>query len=197
MDLKQVWVEQTCHPPICIDKADRGAVFCWLSMPRIMSHTSRFACVAALLLCLASYASGAFPTLGLKPVVLGQFHAPTTITRAPDGSGRLFVCDQPGRIYIIERGMLLPTPFLNIANPSNPTPDAGPGPVIAVGTGYTERGLLGLAFHPDFANAGAPGHRKFYVNYSAASSHPRAMSTTTTANVKRLICAFILASRPS
>ncbi len=172
MDLKQVKVEQTCHPLICIDKADRGDVFCWLSMPRIMSHTSRFACVAAVLLCLASYASGTFPTLGLKPVVLGQFHAPTTITRAPDGSGRLFVCDQPGKIYIIERGMLLPKPFLNIANPANPAPDAGPGPVIAVGASYTERGLLGLTFHPGFADAGSPGHRKFYVNYSAPNTHP-------------------------
>lgn len=111
----------------------------------------------------ASYAD--FPTLVLKPVVLQQIHSPTTITHAPDGSGRLFVCDQPGKIYVIEGGMLLPTPFLNIASPTNAPPNNGPGPVIGVTTGYSERGLLGLAFHPGYANPASPGYRKFYVNY--------------------------------
>lgn len=116
----------------------------------------------------AAYAD--FPILVLKPVVLQQIHSPTTITHAPDGSGRLFVCDQPGKIYIIEGGMLLPTPFLNIASPTNAAPNNGPGPVVAMpgapNFGYSERGLLGLAFHPGYANPASPGYRKFYVNYN-------------------------------
>ncbi len=113
------------------------------------------------------HAEAAFPTIALKAVCLQQIHSPTTIAYAPDGSGRVFVCDQLGKIYIIQGGMLLPTPFLNIASPSNTLPaDRGPGPVLALNTGYSERGLLGLAFHPGFANPLSPGYRKFYVNYT-------------------------------
>lgn len=114
----------------------------------------------------------AFPTLHLKKVCDDQLHAPTVITHAGDGSGRLFICDQMGKIYIFQGGMLLPTPFLNIAAATNAAPNNGPGPVIGVGTGYSERGLLGLCFHPDFENSSAAGYRCFYVNYSAAASHP-------------------------
>lgn len=114
---------------------------------------------------LAWPAWGAFPNLALKPVVVGQIHSPTNIINAHDGSGRLFVCDQMGKIYIIQGGMMLPTPFLNIASTGNAAPNNGPGPVVGVSTSYSERGLLGLAFHPGFANEASSGYRKFYVNY--------------------------------
>lgn len=114
----------------------------------------------------------AFPTLYLKNVCDDQLHAPTNITNAGDGSGRLFICDQMGKIYIFKNGMLLPTPFLNIASPTNVAPNDGPGPVVAVGTTYTERGLLGMCFHPDYENVGTPGYRCFYVNYTAFGTHP-------------------------
>jgi glucose/arabinose dehydrogenase len=58
----------------------------------------------------------------------------------------LFVCEQEGRIRIIKNGTLLPTPFLDVS-----------GDVIKR-NGYDERGLLGLAFHPQFQKNG-----KFYV----------------------------------
>lgn len=104
-------------------------------------------------------AQAAFPTTVLKPVCLRQIHSPTNIVSAADGSGRLFVCDQPGRIFIFQNGMLLPTPFLDISSTSG-------GPAVAQGTGYSERGLLGLAFHPGFANPLSPGYRKFFINYN-------------------------------
>lgn len=97
----------------------------------------------------------AFPTVVLKPVCLKQIHSPTTIAYAPDGSGRLFVCDQPGRIHIIQGGMLLPAPFLDITSLA-----------VSQTTGYSERGLLGLAFHPGYANPASPGYGKFYLNYN-------------------------------
>lgn len=105
-------------------------------------------------------AHAAFPTLHLKNVCDDQIHAPTVITHAGDGSGRLFICDQPGKIFIFQNGMLLPTPFL----------DVGPE-MVTLGTGYNERGLLGLCFHPDYENSAAAGYRRFYVNYSAPNSH--------------------------
>lgn len=124
-------------------------------------------------------AQAAFPTVALKPVVLKQIHSPTTIAYAPDGSGRLFVCDQPGKISIIEGGMLRPTPFLDLSstganrvffhtgNPEN----------------YSERGLLGLAFHPGYGDPESPGHGKFYLNYSAPANTPTLNPSTPQDNV--------------
>ena len=73
---------------------------------------------------------------------------PIFITNASDGSGRIFVVEQPGRIRIIKNGSLLATPFLNIQS-------------IIKSTG-SEQGLLALAFHPSYRTNG-----KFYVAYTA------------------------------
>jgi len=120
-------------------------------------------CLAALLTILPALCSAVFPTLYMKPVVLQQFHAPTAIVAVPDGSGRLFVSDQPGRIYIIQDGMILPAPFLDISNTAT---DITHRKVLGLGTNYDERGLLGMAFHPGYANSASPGYRKFYLNYN-------------------------------
>lgn len=121
--------------------------------------------VLPLLLCLvaSSGVRGAFPSLYLKPVVLQQLNSPTCIVTPPDGSGRLFVCDQAGQIRIIKGDMLFPAPFMDI---SSTAATAGHRKVIPVTTGYSERGLLNLAFHPGFADPQSPGFRKFYVNYN-------------------------------
>jgi len=71
---------------------------------------------------------------------------PTAFAEPADGSGRLFVCEQEGRICIIKDGNLQPAPFLDISSE------------VIKRDGYDERGLLGLAFHPDFKKNG-----KFYV----------------------------------
>jgi len=75
------------------------------------------------------------------------FERPVDIQNAGDGSGRLFVLEQPGRIRIVQDGLLLEPPFLNIVERVN---DNG-----------NERGLLGLAFHPGYEQNGF-----FYVNYT-------------------------------
>ncbi|MCP5556474.1 MAG: PQQ-dependent sugar dehydrogenase [Verrucomicrobiaceae bacterium] len=111
--------------------------------------------------------SAAFPALYLKPVVQQQFHAPTNIIDAPDSSHRLFVTDQPGQIYIIEGGMMRPQPFLDISSKCVP-----------LSTGYDERGLLGMAFHPGYDNPVSPGYRKFYLYYSAPTATPTNNPTT-------------------
>ena len=64
---------------------------------------------------------------------------------------KLFVIDQIGKIWIIDNGTKLATPFLDIASR-----------MVTLMPGYDERGLLGLAFHPDYASNG-----KFYVFYTA------------------------------
>ncbi len=98
----------------------------------------------------------AFPDISLQTVSSGQLVAPIGMANAGDGSGRLFVLDQRGKIQILQNGSLLPTPFL----------DLGPK-LVSQRPGFDERGLLGLAFHPDFAVPGAQGEGKFYVNYTA------------------------------
>jgi glucose/arabinose dehydrogenase len=85
------------------------------------------------------------PTVSLQSVATG-FSSPVDIANAHDGSGRLFVVQQGGQIKILSAGQVLPTPFLNIAS------------LIVAGG---EQGLLGLAFHPNYASNGF-----FYVNYT-------------------------------
>lgn len=76
---------------------------------------------------------------------------PVWVGHAPGDAHRLFVLEQSGRIRVIKDGVLLPTPFLDL--------DAEEL-VRCCG----ERGLLGLAFHPNYANNG-----RFFVNYTRMS----------------------------
>ncbi|MGE4197758.1 MAG: sorbosone dehydrogenase family protein [Phycisphaerales bacterium] len=88
-------------------------------------------------------------TVHLQSVATGLI-SPIFATHAGDGSGRLFIVDQAGTIRIVQNGVLLPAPFLNLTAelpPLNP--------------GFDERGLLGVAFHPDYATNG-----RFFVRYS-------------------------------
>ena len=85
------------------------------------------------------------PRLQLTEIAAG-LQSPTAIVNAGDGSGRLFVLEQPGRIRVIEDGQLLTEPFLDIA-----------GEISAGG----EQGLLGLAFHPRYDENG-----RFFINYT-------------------------------
>ena len=78
--------------------------------------------------------------------VAGGLSAPLDLQGAPGDRTRLFVVEQVGRIRILRGGALLPAPFLDI--------------VDRVGSGG-ERGLLGLAFHPGYAQNG-----RFFVNYT-------------------------------
>jgi len=79
--------------------------------------------------------------------------APLALAEPPDGSGRLFVLEQIGRLRIIDAdGNLLEEPFLDFRDRLDPS----------IEPGFDERGALGLAFHPDFAENG-----KLYVYYSA------------------------------
>src|SRR5215208_4695211 len=64
-----------------------------------------------------------------------------------DGSGRLFVIEKIGRIRILQDGQLLEASFLDITD--------------RVGSSGNEQGLLGLAFHPQYAENG-----RFFVNYT-------------------------------
>jgi glucose/arabinose dehydrogenase len=86
----------------------------------------------------------------LEPVVVGP-DRPTGIHHAGDGSGRLFLLSKLGTIHVFDGTQVLPTPFLDIT-----------GQVESSGV---ERGLHGLAFHPDYASNGT-----FFVCYTDLAS---------------------------
>ena len=87
-----------------------------------------------------------FPSIRLVRVVTG-LASPVFVT--DPGDGRLFVVEQRGTIRIAESGTIRTTPFLDVTA------------LVRLGS---ERGLLGLAFDPSFAENG-----KFYVNYTDLS----------------------------
>lgn len=84
-------------------------------------------------------------------LVAEDFDNPLYLTAPDDGSGRLFVLEQTGSIWVIDGGTVLPTPFLDIANDL---------PAEVFRGGYTERGLLSMAFAPDYRTSGT-----FYISY--------------------------------
>jgi len=85
-------------------------------------------------------------SIQIVPVFSGLVR-PTHLTDASDGSGRLFVTEQPGRILIISNGQLLERPFLDLTD--------------RVSTSANERGLLSIAFSPTYTANG-----QFYVYYT-------------------------------
>jgi glucose/arabinose dehydrogenase len=116
---------------------------------RFLGHNLLRSAIVTALLCgslfLSTPASWGAVTIEAEPVVSG-LSSPVGITHGGDGSGRLFIVLQGGRIVILDGGQLLSSPFLDISS------------LVSSGG---ERGLLGLAFHPDYAHNGL-----FYVNYT-------------------------------
>jgi len=95
--------------------------------------------------------SGSDKTPNLQ-LVTDNLVSPVALAEPPDGTKRLFVADQAGKIWIIgSDGKKLTNPFIDIS-----------GKMVSLTPGYDERGLLGLAFHPDFKTNG-----KFYLFYTA------------------------------
>ncbi len=107
-------------------------------------------------LCIAGQPAAAaapepLPAVALELVAEG-FNAPIFLVAPPDRSGRRFIGEQMGVVYVLTaEGKRLETPFLDLRDQ-----------MVALLKAFDERGLLALAFHPDFSKNGL-----FYVNYSA------------------------------
>jgi len=95
------------------------------------------------------------PTSNVTPdlqMVADNLVSPVALATPSDDSKRLFIVDQVGKIRVVQAdGSLSATPFLDLTSK-----------MVTLNAGYDERGLLGLAFHPDFKTNG-----KFYVFYTA------------------------------
>lgn len=82
--------------------------------------------------------------------------SPVGMAAPEDGSNRLFIFEQRGRVLILEDGKLRKEPFLDLSKK-----------IDGLNIAYSEKGLLGMCFHPDFRD-----NHKFYVYYSAPYKHP-------------------------
>jgi glucose/arabinose dehydrogenase len=115
-------------------------------------------------------ACGGTPSLKLTPVASG-LHNPTFAAGAPGDPTRLFILERGGNLRVVKDGTLSPTPFLSLAVSSTGDDD----------------GLLGLAFHPQYAMNGRlfvdysdPGHNLVVAEYARAtddSASPAAVKT--------------------
>ena len=76
---------------------------------------------------------------------------PLYLTTAGDGTDRLFVLEQTGKVWIFDEGEPLTDPFLDVSEIISPSADRP----------YSEQGLLGLAFHPEYVDKGT-----FFINYT-------------------------------
>ncbi len=86
-------------------------------------------------------------------LVVSSLNRPIYVT-APAGDARLFIVEQRGQILILEGGSVSADPFLDIDSLATNI------------SSFSERGLLGLAFHPDFAL-----NRYFFVHYTDNSGN--------------------------
>ena len=114
-----------------------------------LTHNLRLA-LALIVCCLAGGStfqiSAATLPAGFSETSIGGIASPTAMEIAPDG--RIFVCQQGGSLRVIKNGVLLSTPFMTLTVDSS-----------------GERGLLGVAFDPNFA-----GNNFIYVYYTVTST---------------------------
>jgi len=114
--------------------------------------TSKWAIAFSLILAATAaspvYVKGQIPATRLQTRFTG-LSSPMFVTNAGDGSGRLFIVERAGVIRVVQPGTNTPTVYLNIT--SLTTVDG-------------ERGLLSIAFHPDFEN-----NRRFFCYFTRAA----------------------------
>jgi glucose/arabinose dehydrogenase/mono/diheme cytochrome c family protein len=80
-------------------------------------------------------------------VKVAEVSEPINVVAPNDGSGRIFVLERAGAIRVVQDGEVLDEPFLDLTD--------------NVMSAFLEQGLLGMAFHPDYAENG-----RFFVNYT-------------------------------
>ena len=116
-------------------------------MRNLLMRKLLFVMVTAAVVTIGAAANTPAQGIQLEPVLSG-LSSPVYAGNARDGSNRLFIVEQGGRIRVLQNGATTATLFLDISSR-----------VFFSG----ERGLLGLAFHPQFAV-----NRRFFVNYTRA-----------------------------
>ena len=123
-------------------------VILWARLSALSKFTMQFVKIFFLLVVVPSFTYAATLPAGFTETQISGLSSPTAMEIAPDG--RIFVCQQGGSLRVIKNGALLPTPFVTLS--------VDPG---------GERGLLGIAFDPNFAT------NNFLYLYYTATTNPR------------------------
>src|ERR1044072_2672041 len=129
---------------------------------RINADLRSSALICGLIICLACVVNAATLPPGFTETSIGGLTDPTAMEIAPDG--RIFVCQQGGSLRVIKNGVLLSTPFLTLN-------------VDALG----ERGLLGIAFDPNFGISN--GFLYLYYTVPSTPRHNRVSRFTANGDV--------------
>ena len=98
----------------------------------------------------------------LTTELIGNFASPVQVVASDGDFDRIFVVEQDGIIRVVKNGVTLSTPFLDITSRTNQ---------------FLEQGLLGLAFHPDYASNGW-----VFVHYTNLNGNTRLDRYTVDAN---------------
>lgn len=115
-----------------------------------MIRTAGRLCAGAAMGIVMASAASAEVKIRLEPFITGV-NQPLAMVQEPGGEGRFFIVEQWGRVLVADKdGTLGGAPFLDIRNL-----------IVDRYPDFDERGMLGIALHPDFAANG-----KFYVSYS-------------------------------
>jgi glucose/arabinose dehydrogenase len=99
---------------------------------------------------------GAVPNLSLE-LVAGNLNQPIYVTQAPGDNTRLFIMEKGGNVRVLVNGEVQQAPFINVSS---------------LVTNSGEQGLLGMAFHPDYATNGL-----FYLHFSGLTGQGMARDT--------------------
>jgi glucose/arabinose dehydrogenase len=133
-----------------------------LGVSRRAAHLNLFAAVLSLstlsILSPGAINAATFPANFTETLVASGFTNPTAMAFAPDG--RLFVCQQSGQLRVVKNGSLLATPFVTLTVDAN-----------------GERGLLGVAFDPNFVT-----NNFVYVYYTSPTPQVHNRVSRFTAN---------------
>jgi uncharacterized repeat protein (TIGR01451 family) len=115
------------------------------------AETIALSILALICVCAEPVTAQSWPQISFAKPIAGFTH-PTHLTAAYDGSGRLFIVEQAGRVRIIKNGVVQSTPFLDIT--------------ARVGSTSGTKGLLSIAFPPGFTS-----NQHFYVNYTTSAGY--------------------------
>jgi glucose/arabinose dehydrogenase len=118
-----------------------------------MSHCLKYILICFSLFITLSCHGQVNPSINLKKLATG-FTSPVGMACPDDGTGRLFIFEQSGKVIIYKNGVIVKTPFINISERLD-----------GLNVAYSEKGLLGMAFHPQYKSNG-----RFFLYYSAPHS---------------------------
>lgn len=129
------------------------------------AKTARFVAILFAIVSFTTLATGSTLPPGFAEQEIATGLDPTAMEMVPDGSGRIFVIQKSGAVRVVKSDILLTTPFTTVAADN-----------------FNERGLCGIAFHPDYATD--PNNRWVYLYFTVLNGSAGADTNTRLVRIK-------------